>query len=178
MNFFEQLAKLLVGMDITITVRGGSEQLTVSVLPKPTKDKIETVLVPLVFTGTPQEIDYAFFGTINKPLQEAAGAVANIINFEQSIADTNKIIADKKAKTIKEKKDKEDAKLEKSKTQKDLGLTTKEYNAHQKAKEIANVKSEDDEEDEDEEDAKEPEPTVEESAELEVALEDAQGSLF
>ncbi|MCD8137185.1 MAG: PRTRC system protein E [Parabacteroides gordonii] len=67
--------------------RNGNEMI-VSVLPriKDLKDEAAKKLVPLVVSGTPDELDKGFSAAISNPIQEATGLLLNMKDFEKSVS--------------------------------------------------------------------------------------------
>ena len=103
--FFTQINQMMnQEVDITLVIRKKESQLTVSVMPKSNglKDDAQNYIVPLTFTGTPEEIDMGFFPAISRPMQKATGLLVNMSQFEQQ---ADKAAANSKA--VKEQKDKE-----------------------------------------------------------------------
>jgi PRTRC genetic system protein E len=90
MNFFQELAKLLGGNAMVITAQGGDQHMTLSILPKSTKDKVECKIVPLIMNGTPVELDQGFFSAISIPINGAMEALNNIEAFNKSVAESIK----------------------------------------------------------------------------------------
>lgn len=77
------------GVELNVTIKRSGENLIVSVLPKVTdlKDEAAKKLVPLVVSGTPDELDKGFSSAISAPIQSATGLLGNMKEFETSLAD-------------------------------------------------------------------------------------------
>jgi PRTRC genetic system protein E len=115
--FFTQINQMMnQRVDITLVIRKKDGTLTVSAIPKVNglKDEAQNHIVPLVVTGTPEELDSGFIQAICQPMQKATGLLTNMSSFEKQaeIAEANskaaKELKDKKAKEAKEKKEKFD----------------------------------------------------------------------
>lgn len=113
--FFTQINQMMnQATDITLVIRKKEGLLTVSAIPKSNglKDEAQNHIVPLTITGTPEELDNGFLSTVCRPLQKAAGLLANMSQFEQQAdkaaanSKAAKELKDKEAKEAKEKKDK------------------------------------------------------------------------
>lgn len=114
MNFFNNLSQYLNGTDINITIHGGDNLLVVSVLPKSTSKESDVKLKPLIFRGTPEELDEGFLSSLVKPLTQANELLRNASEFEAQL--------ESEKKSLKEKKDKKD---QKSGDGKDTSTTVK-----------------------------------------------------
>lgn len=70
-----------------MTIKRNGSEMIVSVLPrvKDLKDEAAKKLVPLVVSGTPDELDKGFSAAISNPIQEATGLLVNMKDFEKSI---------------------------------------------------------------------------------------------
>lgn len=76
MNFFQQLAHAGAGkVDLTLRIMQKNEKLTMEVMPGSTKS---VGIKPMIFTGTPAELDDEFFKTIAPGVNEVAGIISNI----------------------------------------------------------------------------------------------------
>lgn len=76
MNFFQQLAHAGAGkVDLTIRIMQKNDKLTMEVMPGSTKS---VGIKPMIFTGTPAELDEEFFKTISPAVSEVAGIISNI----------------------------------------------------------------------------------------------------
>ena len=115
--FFTQINQMMnQSVDITLVIRKKDGTLTVSAIPKVNglKDEAQNHIVPLVITGTPEELDMGFIQAICQPIQKVSGLLTNMNSFEQQAekAESNskaaKELKDKEAKAAKEKKEKFD----------------------------------------------------------------------
>lgn len=87
MFFFKEISGLVTaGVELNVTIKRSGELLIVSVLPKVTdlKDEAAKKLVPLIVSGTPDELDKEFSAAISAPIQSAAGLLTNMKEFEVS----------------------------------------------------------------------------------------------
>jgi PRTRC genetic system protein E len=100
--FFQELSKLLNECDITMSVRGGQNQITVSVVPKSTNKDVKTKLPPLMLSGTPEEVDAGFFNAVNKPVSEAIGFLVSSSAMEKAKKEAEEKLKEK----VKESKEK------------------------------------------------------------------------
>lgn len=95
-------------LSITITKKG--DNLITSILPKKAdlSDTGKDHLSPLVVSGTPEELEDGFIDAVITPIQQAAGILTNMREFEKGIeaAEANSKAA-KKEKERKEKEEKE-----------------------------------------------------------------------
>lgn len=82
MNFFTELKELTTGMDLTIRMKEKNGKITVSVEPNVTNSG---KIVPLIVTGTPEELDAEFIPLITAPLQESKIALLNVDQHKQSV---------------------------------------------------------------------------------------------
>ncbi len=114
MFFFKEISGLIPeGTELTVTIKRVGNEMIVSVLPrvKDLKDEAAKKLVPLVVSGTPDELDKGFSAAISNPIQEATGLLVNMKDFEKSvgkaqgsskIADANKKKYDQLVKNAEE----------------------------------------------------------------------------
>jgi PRTRC genetic system protein E len=98
MEFFKILAQYLNSTDLSIAISEVENQIIVSVLPKPTSKDVNLKLKPLIFKGTPEELDEGFLSSLMQPLSEASGLIKNASQFEAQLAAEKKILSDKKDK--------------------------------------------------------------------------------
>ncbi len=112
MNFFEQLANACKGKtDITLRIMQKNDKLTIDVKP----GSHSSTTQPMVFTGTPAELDAEFFTTVFPAVEEVKGILSNIddvkkqaeekANAKQRVQNAEKNL-EKKKKADKEKKSK------------------------------------------------------------------------
>jgi PRTRC genetic system protein E len=117
-NFFKLIAPLLAeGTKLQITILKDGEKLTVSLIPSNSKvkDDAKDRIVPLVVSGSVEEMDNEFISTITTPIQKSNDLFSTILSFEQSLEEAKKNSdmekkkkeeIEKKAKAQKEKIDK------------------------------------------------------------------------
>lgn len=98
--FFQNLSKLLNETDITLSIRGGAEQLTVSVVPKSTNPKSQTTLPIMTLSGSPVEMDREFFSMVTPPVSKATAFIVSV-NKVQLEADLKKKEEEAKKKATK-----------------------------------------------------------------------------
>lgn len=106
--FFQTIYPMLsAGTDLSINIRQVNNILSVAVMPRHAGVKGEAGqnLVPLILSGTPEELDAEFLKTITLPVSRALGVLTNLETFEKQ---TEKASAQSKAgKTAVEKETKE-----------------------------------------------------------------------
>jgi len=110
MFFFKEISGLLSeGLELNFTIKKSADKLVVSVLPKvkDLKDDAGKKIVPLVITGTPDELENGFSAAISSPIQKASGLLTNISQFEKATdqAAANSQALKKEAETKKKKFD-------------------------------------------------------------------------
>lgn len=111
MNFFEQIFPLMDGVKkTTITINKKGDLLTVGFLPEVDNEKVNKGLRILSVTGTPQELDEAFFTSVSEVKKAIDGVVTNV----EEIAKSLKSVEDKEkgaavAKTEKKPNPKKEA---------------------------------------------------------------------
>jgi len=96
--FFKAINETMDGYDLSMTISKKNGVITVMVMPKPTSKlvKLEKV-VPLVISGTAQELDEKFAEEILSAGRAITGAVSSIGQFKDLLA-TTKDSTVKKAK--------------------------------------------------------------------------------
>lgn len=90
MFFFKEISGLVTaGVELNVTIKRSGENLIVSVMPKVTdlKDEAAKKIVPLVISGTPDELDKGFSSAISSPIQSATGLLGNMKEFEATVAE-------------------------------------------------------------------------------------------
>lgn len=109
------------GTVLSLVIRRDSEKMIVSVFPKVpgVKDSATGNLVPLVVSGTPEELDEGFLDIVAKPVGRVCGLLSNIEDFEKA---EQKTAAE--SRMLKEQKEKE-AKAEKARKEKFEALISK-----------------------------------------------------
>lgn len=85
-EFFKHLKPLLRGFDLVLTIKSMDEDnLSVAVMTRATgNDKING-LPPLVLTGSVEDLEKDFIGTISNPIQMVAGLITNKTEFEAAV---------------------------------------------------------------------------------------------
>lgn len=157
-NFFELLAGLSMNGNLQMNIHTAANgQLTVSILLFPSDPKITgaKALPPLLFKGNPQELDENFFASVNAPLKETSGFIANLETYQAALDKAKKNAKPEKEKAAKanvdndetdeanEEKadlfatvpDDKEAKVEKKKRYDEAMLQIKELNGQMKYKE-------------------------------------------
>ena len=110
--FFTSISQIMTeSVDLTLVIRKGNGQLTVSTLPKANglRDEAANHIIPLTLTGTPEEMDAEFLQHIMQPIRKATGLISNMMEFEQQAdkaAANSKAVKDAKSKETKEEKEK------------------------------------------------------------------------
>lgn len=98
MNFFEQLANACNGKtDITLRIMQKNDKLTIDVKP----GSHSSTTKPLLFTGTPAELDAEFFTTVFPAVEEVKGILSNIDDVKKEAEE--KLTAKKPAKAADKK---------------------------------------------------------------------------
>lgn len=102
-NFFQAIAHLHGQGKWTVTAEFTAEKtLAVSVLLSDKNSQAsKTTIEPMLFRGTPQEIDEGFFSAIAEPVKQTASLFANADAYQKSLADSKEQL-DKKAKKASE----------------------------------------------------------------------------
>lgn len=111
--FFKEIYGMLTdGTELGMNIRRTGGGLAVSVMPK-SRDGGESarLMVPLVASGTPEELDGGLLAAIAKPLAKATGLIMNIAEFERQAAKAaerakSKVPAVKETKEEREKREK------------------------------------------------------------------------
>lgn len=115
MNFFTQLTALMQpGITLNLTAVAKDGTLTVGVLPSSKDNNIPM----LTLTGTPEEIDEAFFAQIQAPIERASGLITNTEDFNKKLDEEEKDAAEEKEleKKVSQPVKKSDKKKEKKKS--------------------------------------------------------------
>lgn len=84
---FNNLASMLRDGDtLNITMTKKGDRLIVSLVPKlaNTKEELQKNIVPLVLSGTPDELEEGFINAVTSPIQKATGIISNAIEFQKS----------------------------------------------------------------------------------------------
>jgi len=111
MKFFNEISNLLPeGVDLNLTIRKNGGELTVSIIPKTdAKDEAKNSIIPLVVSGTPEELESGFMNAISKPITKVTGLLIGMSEFEKQSE-----IAASNSKSEKVKKDNYDKLIKKS----------------------------------------------------------------
>jgi len=116
--FFTQLSQCLTPQtSVNLTVHSQEGILSVSVFPKVKglKDEAKNHLQPIVLTGTAQELDDGFFDAITQPIQKGSKMLADMKQFETSLAlvETQKKEAQEQQKNVDKQAQERKAKYDK-----------------------------------------------------------------
>lgn len=84
MDFFKTIKELATGMDITIRIKEKNGKLTVGITPE---IQNSSRIVPLVMTGTPEELDEGFMDNVAAPLGETKTQLLNLELHKKSIGE-------------------------------------------------------------------------------------------
>lgn len=126
MDLFKKLSGIMTeGSTLSITVAKSKSGLSVSVLPGNSlvKDTAKNKFVPIVLSGTADDMDEGFVDAISQPVAKANGLLANIKDFEQATEEA------KNASEM-EKKAKEEAKKLNENFGSWLALSEQNYGEH------------------------------------------------
>lgn len=82
MDFFKIIKELATGMDITVRIKEKNGKLTVGITPE---IQNSSRIVPLVMTGTPEELDEGFMDNVAAPLGETKTQLLNLELHKKSI---------------------------------------------------------------------------------------------
>ena len=89
--FFEQIYQLIsTGNDLSINIRRMNDKLNVAVMPRNNalKEEKQQHMVPLVLSGTPEELDREFLQAVMAPVKKALGILTNLEAFEKAAEKT------------------------------------------------------------------------------------------
>lgn len=89
--FFEQIYQLIsAGTDLSINIRRMNDKLNVAVMPRNNalKEEKQQHMVPLVLSGTPEELDREFLQAVMAPVKKALGILTNLEAFEKAAEKT------------------------------------------------------------------------------------------
>lgn len=114
--FFQTIYGLLTeSTEVGINIRRVNDKLTVAVMPrhKELKDGASGGFIPLVASGTPEELDGGFANIMAAPVAKAVGIMTNLKEFERQAEKAAakgkpKAAAEKETKEAKETKEKND----------------------------------------------------------------------
>lgn len=114
--FFQTIYGLLTeSTEVGINIKRVNDKLTVAVMPryKELKDGASGGFIPLVASGTPEELDCGFANIMAAPVAKAVGIMTNLKEFERQAEKAAakgkpKAAAEKETKEAKETKEKND----------------------------------------------------------------------
>lgn len=121
--FFQTIHQMIAtGTDLSINIKRVDNKLTVAVMPKRAnlKDEAQQLMVPLILSGQPEELDAGFLQAIINPVQKAQGILTNLEVFEkqaQQVASQSKAAKateEKESKEVREKREKMEKLLKKA----------------------------------------------------------------
>lgn len=121
--FFQSIHQMIAaGTDLSINIKRVDNKLTVAVMPKRAglKDEAQQLMVPLILSGQPEELDAGFLQAIITPVQKAQGILTNLEVFEkqaQQVASQSKAAkaaGEKESKEVREKREKMEKLLKKA----------------------------------------------------------------
>lgn len=121
--FFQSIHQMIEsGTDLSINIRRVNNNLSVAVMPKRTnlKNEVQQLMVPLIFNGTPEELDSEFLQALSTPIQKAQGILTNLEDFEKqaelaaSQSKATKSVTEKESKEAREKREKMEKLLKKA----------------------------------------------------------------
>jgi PRTRC genetic system protein E len=99
-NFFQQIAGLGFKGNFLLNINQDETGVqTVSVVLK--KDKAIDGLPPMLFKATADELDEGFFGKLAEPVQQTAGLITNLENYQKELDKAKKNAKPDKAKAAK-----------------------------------------------------------------------------
>lgn len=107
---FKELDKVMAaGTDLSLAIRKDGCKMTVSVLPKSSgvKDSAKDQIVPLVVSGSPEELDEGFLSIVTKPVEAVCGLLSRMEEFEragQQAAAASRMAKEQKDKAASEEK--------------------------------------------------------------------------
>lgn len=121
--FFQSIHQMIAaGTDLSINIRRVNDNLSVAVMPRRTnlKSEAQQLMVPLIFNGTPEELDAEFLRALSTPVQKAQGILSNLEDFEKqaelaaSRSKSTKSATEKESKEAREKREKMEKLLKKA----------------------------------------------------------------
>lgn len=107
---FKELDKVMAaGTDLSLAIRKDGCKMTVSILPKSSgvKDSAKDQIVPLVVSGSPEELDEGFLSIVTKPVEAVCGLLSRMEEFEragQQAAAASRMAKEQKDKAASEEK--------------------------------------------------------------------------
>ena len=121
--FFQSIHQMIAaGTDLSINIKRVNNNLSVAVMPRRVnlKDEAQQLMVPLIFNGTPEELDAEFLPALSTPVQKAQGILTNLEDFEKqaelaaSKGKAAKSASEKESKEAREKREKMEKLLKKA----------------------------------------------------------------
>lgn len=121
--FFQSIHQMIAaGTDLNINIRRVNDNLSVAVIPRRTnlKSEAQQLMVPLIFNGTPEELDAEFLRALHAPVQKAQGILTNLEDFEKqaelaaSQGKAAKSANEREPKEVREKREKMEKLLKKA----------------------------------------------------------------
>lgn len=121
--FFQSIHQMIAaGTDLSINIRRVNDNLSVAVMPRRTnlKSDAQKLMVPLIFNGTPEELDSEFLRALSTPVRKAQDILTNLEDFEKqaelavSRSKTAKSATEKESKEAREKREKMEKLLKKA----------------------------------------------------------------
>ncbi|WP_343606245.1 prtrc system protein e [Fluviicola sp.] len=110
-KFFEQIADIEFEGNICMAIaKDGEGGMVVSIMlqNEQCRDKAKKKLIPLLFKGSPQEIDEAFFDRIKAPIEKTSTMLNNMAEYMKSVEVVGNQSAMSKGRTEKQKSQKSD----------------------------------------------------------------------
>lgn len=132
--FFQTIYGLLTdSTEVGINIRRVNDKLTVAVMPRHNelKERATDSFIPLVASGTPEELDCGFADIMAAPVAKAVGIMTNLREFERQAERAAakakpKTAAEKETKEAKETKEKND-RLDKLMKRVDESVTARRF---------------------------------------------------
>ena len=132
--FFQTIYGLLAeSTEVGINIKRVNDKLTVAVMPRhrEQKERATDRFIPLVASGTPEELDCGFADIMAAPVAKAVGIMTNLREFERQAERAAakakpKAAAEKETKEAKETKEKND-RLDKLMKRVDESVTARRF---------------------------------------------------
>lgn len=104
-GFFSNMAEMDFVGNLLMTIAKSESGLVVSVLLQNDQctDKAKQGILPLIFRGSPQELDTAFFDNLKQPVQITSKLMVDMENYSKNLENVRKNSAMEKDKAKKEK---------------------------------------------------------------------------
>lgn len=116
--FFQSIHQMIAaGTDLSINIKRVDNKLTVAVMPKRAnlKDEAQQLMVPLILSGQPEELDAGFMQAIITPIQKTQGILTNLEVFEKQV---QQVASQSKAAKATEEKESKEAREKREKMEK------------------------------------------------------------